>query len=79
MNLNGDLEAVQEVVRSALASLEANRDRILLTLVALDLMLMAFFVVMNSTATFDGKRSAEVARGSSKTVRPSATSLNAMW
>jgi DAK2 domain fusion protein YloV len=28
VNLNGDLEAVQEVVRFALASLEANRDRI---------------------------------------------------
>jgi uncharacterized protein len=28
VNLNGDLEAVQEVVRSALASLEANRSRI---------------------------------------------------
>ncbi|MHB1205221.1 MAG: hypothetical protein ACYCZX_06615 [Rhodospirillaceae bacterium] len=40
---------------------EANRDRILLTLLALDLMLMAFFVVMNSTATFDDKRGAEIA------------------
>lgn len=42
-------------------SFEANRDRILITLLALDLMLMAFFVVMNSAATFDAKRSAEVA------------------
>lgn len=52
---------------------EANRDRILLTLLALDLMLMAFFVVMNSTATFDGKRSAEVAR-SMPTAKASAKS-----
>ena len=42
-------------------SFEANRERILITLLALDLMLMAFFVVMNSTATFDATRGAEVA------------------
>lgn len=40
---------------------EANRDRILITLLALDLMLMAFFVVMNSAASFDAKRGAQVA------------------
>jgi hypothetical protein len=40
---------------------DANRDRILITLLALDLMLMAFFVVLNSAATFDTKRSAAVA------------------
>ncbi len=40
---------------------EANRERILITLLALDLMLMAFFVVMNSAATFDAKRGAAVA------------------
>ena len=42
-------------------SFEASRDRILITLLALDLMLMAFFVVMNSAATFDAKRGAEAA------------------
>lgn len=44
-------------------SFEANRERILITLLALDLMLMAFFVVINSTATFDAKRGAAVASG----------------
>ena len=43
-------------------SFEASRDRILITLRALNLMLMAFFVVLNSTATLDSTRSAEVAR-----------------
>lgn len=42
-------------------SFEANRERILITLLALDLMLMAFFVVMNSAATFDAKRGAAAA------------------
>ena len=44
-------------------SFEANRERVLITLLALDLMLMAFFVVMNSAASFDTKRSAAVAHG----------------
>ena len=40
----------------------ASRDRVLFTLLALDLMLMAFFVVLNASATFDAKRSSVVAR-----------------
>ncbi|MBX7201386.1 MAG: hypothetical protein K1X51_18625 [Rhodospirillaceae bacterium] len=42
-------------------SFEANRERVLITLLALDLMLMAFFVVMNTAASFDAKRTAAVA------------------
>lgn len=44
-------------------SFEANRDRILITLLALDLMLMAFFVVINSASTYDAKRGAAAASG----------------
>jgi hypothetical protein len=40
----------------------ASRDRVLFTLLALDLMLMAFFVVLNASATFDRTRGAAVAR-----------------
>ena len=52
-------------------SFEANRDRILITLLALDLMLMAFFVVLNSAATFDSTRGAEVARSMPTAPTPS--------
>lgn len=37
-------------------SFEAARDRVLLTLLALNLMLLAFFVVLNSSASFDKAR-----------------------
>ncbi len=37
-------------------SFEVARDRVMLTLLALNLMLLAFFVVLNSTASFDKAR-----------------------
>ena len=50
-------------VQNSEHSFEASRDRILITLLALDLMLMAFFVVMNSVATVDAQRTAKAAAG----------------
>ena len=60
-------------------SFEASRDRILITLLALDLMLMAFFVVMNSVATVDAQRTAKAAAGMTAVegAAPAATPVSA--
>ena len=50
---------------------ESAADRILLTLLALGLMLLAFFVVLTSTATFDQRRMRDVAQSVQATFVPS--------